>query len=92
MTVQTVVGTRLADLIGPTAAVECYHHQGIAELGTGLVVAARGADGVIEAVEKPGEAFALGVQWHPEERLDDLRLFAGAVAAAAEFAMGKVGS
>jgi len=29
------------------------------------------------------------VQWHPEERLDDLRLFAGVVHAAAEYAYGK---
>jgi putative glutamine amidotransferase len=31
------------------------------------VVAARAPDGVIEAVEGEGQAFVLGVQWHPEE-------------------------
>ena len=46
------------------------------------------ADGVIEAVELPGDAFVVAVQWHPEERLDDLRLFAGVVAAAREYATG----
>jgi putative glutamine amidotransferase len=30
------------------------------------------------------------VQWHPEERLDDIRLFAGVVAAASQYATGKV--
>ena len=34
---------------------------------------------VIEAVEMPGDDFVLAVQWHPEETLDDLRLFAGLV-------------
>ena len=29
-------------------------------------VAARSADGLVEAVELPGARFALGVQWHPE--------------------------
>ncbi|MCB9418129.1 MAG: gamma-glutamyl-gamma-aminobutyrate hydrolase family protein, partial [Mycolicibacterium sp.] len=37
-------------------------------------------------VEMPGEHFVVGVQWHPEETLDDLRLFAGVVAAAREYA------
>ncbi len=41
--------------------------------------ARRTDDGVIEAVEIPGENFVLAVQWHPEERLDDLRLFLAVV-------------
>ena len=48
-----------------------------------MMVSAQDSDGVIEAVEIPGENFVLAVQWHPEERLDDLRLFAGVVQAAA---------
>jgi len=32
------------------------------------------------------------VQWHPEERLDDLRLFAAVVEAAGAYATGKVTS
>jgi putative glutamine amidotransferase len=34
-----------------------------------LVVSAIASDGVIEAIEKPGAAFALAVQWHPEDRI-----------------------
>jgi putative glutamine amidotransferase len=79
-------GTRLASLLGEYSDEQCYHHQAIAELGQGLIVSARDTDGVIEAVELPGDTFVLAVQWHPEERLSDLRLFAAVVAAANEYA------
>lgn len=88
--VHTEPGTRLASLIGESSDAQCYHHQAIDRPGDGLIVSARDTDGVIEAIEIPGETFTLGVQWHPEERLDDLRLFAGVVAAAAAYATGRV--
>lgn len=50
-----------------TARVNSFHHQAIDQLGTGLEVVARAADGTIEAVEYTGDDFDLvGVQWHPE--------------------------
>ncbi|WP_326547167.1 gamma-glutamyl-gamma-aminobutyrate hydrolase family protein [Mycolicibacterium sp. ND9-15] len=88
-TIRTVPGTRLAGLIGETSDAQCYHHQAIDKLGDGLVVCAWDEDGVIEAVEIPGEEFTLAVQWHPEERLDDLRLFAAVVEAADVYARGR---
>ncbi|OBJ53185.1 gamma-glutamyl-gamma-aminobutyrate hydrolase [Mycobacterium sp. 1423905.2] len=81
--VHTVPGTRLAALIGESVDAPCYHHQAIAQVGEGLVVSATDADGVVEAVEVPGAGFAVAVQWHPEKALDDLRLFAALVDAAA---------
>jgi putative glutamine amidotransferase len=84
--IRTVPGTRLASLIGESSDAQCYHHQAIDKLGEGLTISAQDSDGVIEAVEIPGENFVLAVQWHPEERLDDLRLFAGVVQAAAAYA------
>lgn len=52
--------------------VNSYHHQGIRELGSGLKIAAKAPDGMVEAVYLPGRRFALAVQWHPEfSRLSD---------------------
>ncbi len=84
--VRTVAGTRLAALLGEFAEVRCYHHQGVDKVGDGLVVSAWDADGVIEALELPGDNFVLAVQWHPEEDLHDLRLFAAVVDAARSYA------
>jgi putative glutamine amidotransferase len=84
--VRSVPGTRLAALIGESTEVQCYHHQAIAELGKGLIASAWDSDGVIEAVETLGDSFVVAVQWHPEERLDDLRLFRAVVQAAASYA------
>jgi putative glutamine amidotransferase len=84
--VRTVAGTRLAALLGESVEVRCYHHQAVDKVADGLVVSAWDADGVIEALERPGDGFALAVQWHPEECLDDLRLFAAIVDAARSYA------
>jgi putative glutamine amidotransferase len=87
--VRTVPGTRLAALMGESADASCYHHQGIDKLGDGLVVSGWDADGVIEGLELPGDNFVLAVQWHPEQTLDDLRLFKAVVDAARAYADGR---
>ena len=53
---------------GERIVVKSHHHQGADELGEGLVATGWevGAD-LIEAVELPGQRYALGVLWHPEE-------------------------
>jgi gamma-glutamyl-gamma-aminobutyrate hydrolase PuuD len=65
--------------------VHCHHHQVLDRVADGLVVAARGTDGLIEAVELPGERFVLGVQWHPEQDDVDRRLFAELVRHSSSF-------
>ena len=87
-TADIVEGSRLAGLLGESVSTRCYHHQAIDRLGQGLVASAS-TDGVIEAIEMAGGDFVVGVQWHPEETLDDLRLFAGLVQAAREYAERK---
>ena len=51
------------------AKVNTLHHQGVDQLGAGLIVEARADDGLIEAARCDGSWWALGVQWHPE-RMD----------------------
>jgi putative glutamine amidotransferase len=44
-----------------------HHHQGVDEIGEGLVVTGISAlDELPEAIEAPACRFVLGVQWHPE--------------------------
>jgi putative glutamine amidotransferase len=62
----------LRELAGEILTTNSYHHQGVAQLGDGLRVAARATDGLVEAlvgVERP----VLGVQWHPEMHAVDER-------------------
>jgi len=86
-TVRIEPGTRLAglypDIDGPELSVNSLHHQGVAEPGAQMRVSARSPDGVIEAIEREGAPFVLGLQWHPEKLDGDDRLapFRGLVAA-----------
>jgi putative glutamine amidotransferase len=75
-------GSRLADLLGDRLEANCHHHQGVAQHPT-YEAAAWSSDGVLEAIESPGSAFHIGVQWHPETGTDG-RLFDALVAAAAK--------
>ncbi|MGW5192448.1 gamma-glutamyl-gamma-aminobutyrate hydrolase family protein [Kribbella sp. NPDC004138] len=68
-------GTLTARILGESAVGSCYHHQALDVVAPGLKVTARAGDGTVEAAEVEGHDFALGVQWHPEENPEDLRLF-----------------
>ena len=76
-------GSRAAAILGPETKAHCYHHQAIDRLGAGLEAVGWAADGTVEAAELPGE-FTLGVQWHPEQDTDDVRLFHALVEASKE--------
>ena len=79
--VRTAPGTALDALIGPTATVNCHHHQALDRIASALTPSAWADDGVVEGVEADGRRFCLAVQWHPETT-EDRRLFSGLVAAA----------
>jgi putative glutamine amidotransferase len=81
--VTLVPGSLAADSAGAhRIGVKSHHHQGIDELGEGLVVSGRSVgDELVEAIELPDRCFALGVIWHPEEDVED-RVIGALVAAA----------
>jgi gamma-glutamyl-gamma-aminobutyrate hydrolase PuuD len=81
--VAVAAGSALHAVVGDDAEVATYHHQGVDRLGAGLVATAWAGDGVVEAVELPGRAWVLGVQWHPEAFAGE-PLFAAFVAACLE--------
>lgn len=93
--VRVAEGTRLARLMGAgPLAVNSMHHQGVRDLGRGLVPTAVAPDGLIEAIEGEREGYLVAVQWHPEALTDnDARtraLFADFIQAAAEWGVSRV--
>ena len=96
--VRLLPDSRAARALGSEAIqVNSSHHQGIKELGRGLIASGWTDDGLIEAVEsRAGSPWLLAVQWHPEEmhadsEAPDQGLFAALVEAAETAAVGLVG-
>lgn len=87
--VEVEPGTVLEQIVGRRQFdIASHHHQGVGRVGADLVVSATAPDGVIEALESADDSFCVGVQWHPEERLDPegLDLVRAFVRAAQEYA------
>jgi putative glutamine amidotransferase len=78
--------SRLARILArPEVAVRTGNHQAVRDVAAGFTVTARAGDGVVEAIEHE-TAWAIGVQWHPEDPLadaDDLAAIASALVAEA---------
>lgn len=72
--------SRLASLVGPSLAVHCHHHQSV-RTHPGFTASAWSEDGLLEAMEAPGERMRVAVQWHPE-MVADAGLFRALVEAA----------
>ena len=76
-------GTRLASILGARhESVRSSHHQGVGQVGAGLVESAWAEDGSLEGMEDPSKRFAVAVLWHPEMEDEDKRLFEALVAEA----------
>lgn len=68
--IEIVAGSRLRAILGAEQMLANSHHvQAIADVGLGLRVSARAADGVIEALES-ADGRIMGVQFHPERMLE----------------------
>jgi putative glutamine amidotransferase len=77
-------GSRLGTLLPPELTVNCHHHQSV-RTHPGFVDSAWADDGLLEAMEAPGQRWCVAVQWHPEVAAD-AGLFRGLVAAAGKAA------
>ena len=65
--VSIVQGSILRRVFGrDSIMVNSFHHQAVHPAAPGFEVAARAGDGIVEAIEKVGSRFMVGVQWHPE--------------------------
>jgi len=67
-------------------SVNSHHHQAIKEIAKSLHISAKSECGIIEAIENKSEAFLMGVQWHPEDLINNsssfINLFAELIKAA----------
>lgn len=64
--------SQLARALGTThIKVNSRHHQAVKQVAPGFHIIARAPDGVIEGIEADDGRFALGVQFHPENMVDD---------------------
>jgi putative glutamine amidotransferase len=86
--VEVAPHSRLAHVFGDGALqVNSMHHQGVRDIGAGLVVTATAPDGLVEGLEGADGRYVVGVQWHPEALTDSQdeakRLFAEFVEIAA---------
>ena len=81
--VRLVSGSLVARTAGEEVhGTKSHHHQGVERIGEGLEVTGWATlDDLPEALEVPGNRFALGVQWHPEAD-ETSPLIAGLVAEA----------
>ena len=60
-------GSLLKGIIGEKRVwINSGHHQAVKDVPQGFTVSARASDQVVEAMERKGPGFCLGVQWHPE--------------------------
>src|SRR4051812_28807178 len=64
-------GSRLFTALGERAVVNSCHHQAVDRLGRGVEAVAWADDGIVEAIELPAHAFAVGVQWELQESWKD---------------------
>lgn len=78
--VRLEANSMLAGIVGSSAgSVTSSHHQAVADVGHGLRIVGRHADGTVEAIEwaePSGRPWLAAIQWHPERmRLNEA--FAG---------------
>lgn len=72
--------------------VNSFHHQAVQYLGESIMISARAADGIVEAIESNKHSFFMGVQWHPECMKDKFSnlLFSALIQKAKHYEQGRL--
>jgi len=65
--IETDLGLKAKSLL-----VSCFHHQSIDRLAEGISPLAYAKEGHVEALRLPSNAWAFGVQWHPEDNYKEV--------------------
>lgn len=85
--------TQLVRWVGPEPMrVNALHTQAVDRPGENIRIAARDSHGMVQAIERNRDPFALGVQWHPEHLFYAHRqraIFAALAEAARAYAEGR---
>lgn len=80
-TMNRVAASPLDTYFDASYRVNSYHHQGVKELGQGLVAVAKATDDLVEAAVLKEHPYYLLVQWHPEMLPSQWPMFGGLVEA-----------
>ncbi len=65
-TVTIEENSKLYSIFGKEIIVNSFHHLAVKAVAPGFKAVAYSKDGVVEAIERDGDLFVVGVQWHPE--------------------------
>ncbi|MFC5650345.1 gamma-glutamyl-gamma-aminobutyrate hydrolase family protein [Paenibacillus solisilvae] len=69
-TIKVASGSKLHEIVqSEECLINSYHHQANRAVGRGFKITAVAPDGIPEAFESESHRFAVGVQWHPENRI-----------------------
>jgi putative glutamine amidotransferase len=70
--VDVLPDSQLATILGhESTPVNSLHHQGVRNIAPDLMATAVAPDGLVEGLEVKGHPFGIGVQWHPENLIED---------------------
>lgn len=59
-------GSKLYEILGEEILVNSFHHLAVKDVAPDFKIVATSKDGIVEGIEKIGDEFIIGVQWHPE--------------------------
>lgn len=65
-TMQVDEDSKLGKILGTELMINSFHHQSVKKVANGFVAVAKAKDGIIEAIEKSGNHWCIGLQFHPE--------------------------